>query len=500
MRAFILLAILAWSFTLPGFAQEAKHVQRNCATDAYTQTLKAQNPEYEQLQQQAEQAVQHALKQQGNTQYLRKATTITIPVVFHVVYSSSTENISDEQLLSQLDILNADFRRKNADAVNTPSYFAPFAGDTEIEFCLATTDSNGDPTSGITRTQTTYDSFSYTSDNVKYSSRGGKDAWSRDYYLNIWICKVDDNIIGYATTPGAPAAADGVVLDYRTVGAPPFNTFKTQYNLGRTATHEVGHWLGLRHIWGNGSSCQDSDGIDDTPNQLGENNGCPSGVSISCNDSSPYGDMYQNYMDYTYDACMNLFTQGQGAYMRAVIATSRASILNSLACSGTLRSEFKTALTGDTLIVADKTIQFSDASTGVRPTAYYWEFEGGVPAISTEKNPVVKYPQPGVFDVKLTISNGSMSSTELKENYVHVTVNELVVYPNPSSDFIIIEQPARILVRNVQMVNHVGQVVLTAETRDRVLRLDVRDVPAGIYFLRLTSTNGTVIKKVSVVR
>ena len=150
--------------------------------------------------------------------------------------------------------------------------------------------------------------------------------------------------------------------------------------------------------------------------------------------------------------------------------------------------------------MAGKQVAFADASAGVRPTSYYWEFEGGIPATSTEKNPKVTYQQPGKYDVKLTISNGLQSSTEVKENYIHITVNELVVYPNPSSDFIIIEQPARILVRQVEMVNHVGQVVLTAEVGDRVLRVDVRDVPAGVYFLRITSTNGTTVKKVSVVR
>ncbi|WP_299818222.1 M43 family zinc metalloprotease [uncultured Pontibacter sp.] len=495
MRILLLAALFALYFTLPAAAQ-----QRNCGTEAYIQTLKQSDAGFEQMHEQARQAVQQALKQQNNAQYLRQAaSTITIPVVFHVLYYNSTQNISDEQLLSQLSILNADFRRKNADAVNTPSYFQPFAADTEIEFCLATIDPNGDPTTGITRTPTTRSSFSYSTENVKYTNRGGKDAWNSSQYLNIWVCRIDDNIIGYATPPGGPPATDGVVLDYTTIGAPPFNRFSTNYNLGRTATHEVGHWLGLNHIWGNGSTCNDSDGIADTPNQREENVGCPSGMSLSCNDS-PYGDMYQNFMDYTDDACMNLFTQGQAAYMRAAISTSRATILNSLACSGTLRSDFSTTVAGDTLVVAGYAVKFSDASAGVRPTSYRWEFEGGNPATSTEKNPTVTYTRPGIYDVKLTISNGSLTSTEVKTDYVHVTVNDLVVYPNPSSDFITIEQPARILVRQVEMVNHIGQTVITAEVRDRVLRVDVRDVPAGIYFLRITSTNGTIIKKVSVVR
>jgi hypothetical protein len=498
MYAFILSVLLALYLAIPGFSQEVFQ-KRNCGTDAYIQALKQQYPGFEQQQKQADQAVQQALQMQNSGQHLRKATIITIPVVFHVLYSNTAQDISNEQLLSQLDILNADFRRTNKDATNTPSYFKPFAADTEIQFCLATTDPNGDPTNGITRTFTNRTSFSYTADDAKYTNKGGKDGWDRTQYLNVWVCKIDDNILGYATLPGSPTSTDGVVLHYATVGAPPFNKFASNYNLGRTATHEVGHWLGLRHIWGNGSSCSDSDGIADTPNQLEENNGCPAGTKISC-DNAPYGEMYQNYMDYTDDACMNIFTQGQGAYMRAVLATARGGILNSLACSGTLRSDFKTDLKGDTIIVAGGKIKFSDASVGVRPNSYFWEFEGGMPTTSTEQNPTVVYPRPGQYKVKLTISNGKQSSTTVKENYILVTVNDLVVYPNPSTGFITIEQPARVLVRHVEIVNQVGKKVFDAETRDRVLRMDIRQLPAGIYFLRITSSNGTAVKRISVLR
>ncbi|MDX5423351.1 MAG: T9SS type A sorting domain-containing protein [Hymenobacteraceae bacterium] len=500
MRIFTLLLFLCCSlgvFAQGSFAPPLM-AGRTCGTDAYVEELKQRNPNFEQLQQQAVQAVQQAMQQQQQGQYMRQAT-ISIPVVFHVVYNTQTENISEEQILSQLAILNADFRRKNEDAINTPSYFQPFAADTKIEFCLATIDPNGDPTDGITRTRTNRISFNYTQDDVKFSSEGGRDAWDSNKYLNIWICNIKDNVLGYATPPGTPAALDGVVVHFASVGAPPANRFQWNYNRGRTATHEVGHWLGLRHIWGSGSSCTDSDGIADTPNQFEENTGCKTGVQLSC-DNGPYGDMYQNFMDYTDDACMNLFTAGQATYMQAVLSSTRGSLYSSLACSGTLRSDFSTALKGDTLLLAGKSVKYADASEGVRATSWFWEFEGGVPATSTEQNPVVTYPQPGKYGVKLTISNGFLSSTEVKENYVHVTVNDLVVYPNPASDFITIEQPARILVREVQLLNSYGQLVFTSEVRDRVLRVDVRHLPAGVYFLRLTSTNGTVVKKVSVVR
>lgn len=500
MRIALLVLLLSMLLPQAGYAQEPLSlagVKRNCGTEPYREELKQRYPEFRRNEIQIEQAVQQ-LTQSKQGQYLRQAT-ITIPVVFHVLYNSASENISDEQVLSQLEILNADFRRKNADASNTPSYFQGVAADTEIEFCLASLNPNGDPSTGITRTQTNKSSFDYLTDEMKYSSRGGVDAWDRNQYLNIWVCRISDNVLGYAAPPGTPEKADGVVLHYATVGAPPYNTFNWNYNKGRTATHEVGHWLGLRHIWGNGSSCTDSDGIDDTPNQFEENVGCPEGNKVSC-DNGPYGDMYQNYMDYTDDACMNLFTMGQAARMKAILATTRGSLYNSLACTATLRSDFNTSLVGDTLTVAGQSVKFSDASVGVRPTSYFWEFEGGVPATSTEKNPVVQYTVPGKYDVKLTISNGSLTSTETKPNYVNVTVTDLVVYPNPTSDYIIVEQPARVMVKEVRLVNFVGQQVATAKAYDRFLRVDVKALPAGVYFLYVTSTKGTIIKKISIVR
>ncbi len=501
MRTITLLVILLLGYTHMSLAQQPLPVApgRACATEAYTDTMQAQDPGFEKQRRLIQEQVQQALRQQQQGgQRAQANVVVTIPVVFHVVYRNESENLSEAALLSQLEVLNADFRRQNADTVNTPDYFRPFAADTKIQFCLAAVNPQGDATNGITRTQTST-SFGYISDNVKFTDRGGMDAWDRNQYLNIWVCNLNDDILGYASQPGARAAVDGVVLHYISVGAPPANRFASNYNRGRTATHEVGHWLGLGHIWGEGYSCTDSDGIADTPNQLAENTGCSTGVKISC-ENTPFGDMYQNYMDYTDDACMNLFTKGQASYMQTVLATSRSSILSSLVCGNALRSNFKTESPSDTLIIAGSSIKFSDASEGIRPETWLWEFEGGIPGTSTQKNPVVSYPQPGYYGVKLTITNGSQSSTEVKENFVHVTVNDLVVYPNPATGFITIEQPARIVVRQVELVSQVGQVLVQEETRDRVLRLDVRHLPQGAYILRIKSSNGTEVRKISVVR
>ncbi len=252
------------------------------------------------------------------------SSVYTIPVVVHVVYKSNTQNISDAQVLSQIDVLNKDFRRLNTDANNTWSQ----ADDTQIEFCLASVDPNGNPTSGITRTQTNVTSFNPDQEKMKKSGQGGIDPWNPSEYLNIWVCNISQGILGYAQFPGGPAATDGVVVGYQYFGTS--GTATAPFNLGRTGTHEVGHYLNLYHIWGDGPCGQD-DNVSDTPASDAANYGCASGHS-SCGST----DMVENYMDYSDDACMNLFTTGQKNRMRALLAQggARAGLVSSNACGG----------------------------------------------------------------------------------------------------------------------------------------------------------------------
>ncbi|MCB0598047.1 MAG: zinc metalloprotease, partial [Phaeodactylibacter sp.] len=264
------------------------------------------------------------------------AGVITIPVVFHIVYDNASENVTDAQVLSQIAVLNEDFRRTNIDAANTPGVFESVAADVEIEFCLATVDPGGSPTTGITRTATATTTPYATRDDVKFTSLGGKDAWPTGDYLNIWVCELSGGTLGYAQFPGGPAATDGVVLDYRYVGSgspaiPP-------YDLGRTATHEVGHWLNMIHIWGDGD-CSVDDEVGDTPTAGAPNytdgGDCTFPGPNSCDDGAgDLPDMIQNYMDYSEDICMNLFTQGQKTRMRALFEPGgfRASLLSSFGC------------------------------------------------------------------------------------------------------------------------------------------------------------------------
>lgn len=251
------------------------------------------------------------------------STVIKIPVVVHVVYKDAGQNIFDAQIISQIEALNKDFRRTNADAVNTPERFRSVAADAQFEFYLATADPRGRPTTGIIRRQTSITYF-MSNDRVKASAQGGSDAWDTQSYLNIWVCNLISGL-GYSSIPGTDAAKDGIVMNplaFGTTGA------SGQFIPGRIATHEVGHWLGLKHIWGD-AKCGD-DGIGDTPQQASATKNCPSGIQQSCNNGEA-GDMYMNFMDYTSDACMNLFTEGQKTKMRSLFATggARAAMLQS---------------------------------------------------------------------------------------------------------------------------------------------------------------------------
>ena len=297
------------------FVMISAQAQRQCGSMEYLEQQMQENPERMKDLQKIENHVR-----QFEGQAVERAV-VTIPIVVHVVYRTSTENISDAQIQTQIDVLNEDFRRLNSDANGTWSQGA----DSEVEFCLATVDPNGSASTGITRTSTSVNGFG-TNDAVKFNSSGGKDAWPRDDYLNFWVCNIGGGILGYAQFPGGPANTDGVVNGYQYTGT--IGTATAPFDLGRTATHEVGHWLNLRHIWGDGG-CGVDDFVSDTPLSDAPNYGCANGHS-SCGSA----DMIENYMDYSDDGCMNLFTEGQKTRMQALFSSggSRASLVTSNGC------------------------------------------------------------------------------------------------------------------------------------------------------------------------
>ncbi|MGB3154123.1 MAG: M43 family zinc metalloprotease [Chitinophagaceae bacterium] len=285
--------------------------QRNCLSFSYQQTELRNDPSAGARMNSIESFTrQSILSSQNNIAARTGSNIIKIPVVVHILYHLPDEKISDAQVQSQINALNKCFRRQHADSSNTPSRFKPVAADCEIEFQLANSDPRKRYTSGITRKYTPIQRWE-SNDKMKFSAEMGDDAWDPKSYLNIWVCNLEQ-VAGYSSMMGGAENKDGVVIGFSAFGT---NNSGSGYNMGKTAVHEVGHWLGLKHLWGD-TDCGD-DGVADTPRQAWYNIECPSGIQISCNNGQN-GDMYMNYMDFTSDACMNLFTLGQKARMRAL--------------------------------------------------------------------------------------------------------------------------------------------------------------------------------------
>lgn len=248
----------------------------------------------------------------SRTPYLNRLSgdTMVIPVVVNVVYKTSAENISLAQIQSQIDVLNEDFGGKNADVTKIPTIFSTVkSGDTKVRFVL----------DQVIRKSTTKKSWS-TNDAVKKTAQGGISPTSPTTKLNLWACTLGNGILGYAQFPGGSSATDGVVILNSAFGSRtkyPGGYYINTYDLGRTATHEVGHWLNLRHIWGDATCGNDQ--VGDTPLHTGANYGCPaSGVKSTCTGNPVM--MTMNYMDYTNDACMYMFSAGQKTRMQATWA------------------------------------------------------------------------------------------------------------------------------------------------------------------------------------
>jgi len=326
MKKIFILSITCL-FAAYTFAQEELI---RCGNSIHQEALQATYPDFTEN---VNAKFDEAITAIAQPEYKSNNVVYNVPVVIHVVYKNSSENLTDAQIQSQMDILNADYRNINPDGNQVPNLFGNLVSDAEIEFCLATVDPNGNSTSGITRTQTNVSSFSISQDNIKSTTAGGKSPWDTDRYLNIWIGEITGGVLGYATPPGTPTARDGVVIGYTYFGTNGTATFP--YNKGRTCTHEIGHYLGLRHIWGDGN-CGVDDGISDTPLQESQYGGCPafgSPSTFSCGSQ----DMFMNFMDYTDDRCMFMFTHEQVGLMRYVLENYRPGLVQnaSVACDPT---------------------------------------------------------------------------------------------------------------------------------------------------------------------
>jgi hypothetical protein len=317
--------------------------QEKCATTAaYHKYL--QDPVQQQALQMAESKAREWLSnaQNQNAASLMRNSVIRIPVVVHVLYKNAAQNIPDSLIHSQIQVLNECFRKQNPNYANTRAIFDTLGADTEIEFCLAAEDPAGYPTTGIIRKQAPSNAqfdplFGF--DNMKKPSKGGDTAWANTTYLNIWVGDMSianqTFVLGYATFPGAHPALDGIVIQFSY-----FGKYSKQGFLGKTTVHEVGHWLGMRHIWADDDNvqnpqtvyCDSTDFVDDTPNAGPKSNSNCDLTKNTCSAESAFWgnldppDMVENYMDYSSDACMTMFTKGQKARMYSFLSTDPARL------------------------------------------------------------------------------------------------------------------------------------------------------------------------------
>jgi hypothetical protein len=264
-----------------------------------------------------------------------RTTLIRVPVVVHVIYNKDQDNISDDQIRSQIAVLNNDYQNIGQDPSRIPVLFRAVIGNPLLKFELAAFGPDGKPTTGIVRQKsdtTVFYADGPKGDGIKFAKTGGDAPWPADRYLNIWICNSleqdNQDVLGYSSFPGDPKNRDGVVIVNHAFGTT--GTAITPFNKGRTATHEIGHWLNLFHIWGDDEKgpdvCAGSDQVDDTPNQGVQNYGCPGFPHPSCKNDDKGGDMFMNYLDYTDDSCMQMFTMGQVSRIEATLAGYRSGI------------------------------------------------------------------------------------------------------------------------------------------------------------------------------
>ncbi len=441
-----ILSAMALFFAATAFAQQ----HQKCATIDAIQAFEEKNPGYKSRANSAFNAAK-AFSQHHAAQRSSHDTVYRIRTVFHVVYTKPEENLDDSVILSQLRVMNEDFRRRNPDTVRTRDIFKPFADDAGIEFFLAEEDPEGNPTTGITHTAGSpapsfFGGYSPGTDDVKKASLGGVNPWPTDRYLNIWVCNLFGGlgVLGYAFPPAAPlpnwgtqnpngdSTVQGVVLHFSAVGANNPAPIAPQADGGRSATHEIGHYLGLRHIWGDdqdffGINCRcagdpngGDDGVDDTPDAK-----CPSQQDCdttrnTCPDPNmdqDYPDQIENYMDYSDDDCLNMFTKGQIALMRSVIQLYR----------------------------------------------------------------------PGIAELTVNTTSG------IKQ--IGITSNDFVVFPNPASSILNIATTGASSINEVMIYNAQGSLVHQSKVAESNFNLNISEWNAGVYFAVLKTENSVATKR-----
>lgn len=410
------------------------YAQQRCGTDELNAQRTAKMSVQQKKQVEADEIgyqdyVQNPISRAGGAANVR-----VIPVVVHLIQMTPAEEISDARVQSQIDVLNEDFQKLNADTALIPLEFQGVAANCQIRFCLASIDPNGCPTNGINRVVAPALAIHGMDDEAALK---GFVQWPPQQYLNMWVpVNLKDNLLGYATFPtwlsGSPQN-DGVVVNGKNFGR-GFGTPFSSYNLGRTATHEVGHWLGLFHTFQGGCSgnsaatcASQGDRVCDTPPTNNSNYGCPGQMNSCTETPTDFNDQTMNYMDYVDDACMYLYTQGQSDRITYFLDNNRAQIwspsnLTATGCDGTTSPgcvpivDFQA---NKRIVCIGDSIEFTEL-TGGSANTWNWSFQAGSPANSNLPCPKVAWSTVGSYQIELIASNSIGADTAIKLAYIEV--------------------------------------------------------------------------------
>ncbi|MFT4969244.1 MAG: hypothetical protein ACI9O4_000990 [Chitinophagales bacterium] len=504
-------------------AQQAIH---KCYTTEYMEMIEQNQPGTKESVKNLFDAAQAHAQQHYTLKATNAApdTIYRIPVVFHVVYNGANQNTDHALLESQIDVLNDDFRRMNADTTNTRAVFKDRASDVGIEFFLATIDPDGNPTSGVTRTSTTSTFNFLDMDGMKSSASGGADSWDTDKYLNIWVCDLSTLspfgiVLGFAYPPsGAPnwpagqSASDlndeGVAIHYEIIGKNnPLATGQLSIgDKGRTAVHEVGHYWGLRHIWGDsgdpftgGPDCDltQDDGFSDTPH-MGNNSqafGCSFAKNSCMNGESPdEPDMVENYMDYSTESCQNMFTQEQADLMQSMAVIGRPNLVH------VIQDENFNLDPGEWIVV-------NGTDTFQMGTGIVISLQVGDLVMFLNENNGYNYTVTGNSNT----FTGSAIVTATKEGTVsfaqgttgiRVLYNSKVsLFPNPTKDIFTIQHQLGQGEYSVAVYNQLGQQIINTTLNSNYQQFSTQDLRSGIYYVKVTNYSSPIsVQKLHVLK
>lgn len=418
--------------SLPVFAQEHRH---SCGTDEYYTMMLKKHPELA-----AREAEHNAKARAAAAEPNRRAAIYTIPVVFHVIHTNGPENISREQILDQMRVLNQDFNFLNPNRSRIRSQFLNVAADCQIQFKLATVAPDGSCTDGINRV------YSPLGGEVDQADAQVKDLVRWDYrkYLNVWVVTSikstgNGTILGYAVFPWMNnASEDGIVIRHDRVG-----TLGTAIpsDSARTLTHEVGHWLGLLHTFQGG--CADDDQCDDTPPVASTftNANCPANGN-SCNEANDLPDQWENYMDYSEGRCMAMFTRDQKSRMHYFLSVqprssnwSSANLLATGVSTSASVAPVAAFASSHRIVCTGQPVTFYDISCKGTVTARSWTLTGSSSPSSTAMNPVVVYQTPGKYTVSLTVQNARGGNTKTETEFIEVISISNANFPNIEEGF-----------------------------------------------------------------